>query len=67
MCNVGKADSFIRFVLGIVLLVIGVVVGVYSGGLLSWILGIVGVVAITTSVMHFCPLYLLIKINTCKS
>ena len=59
MCNLGKVDKIIRLLLG---LAIG------TWGVLTMNLwGVIGIVLIGTSLMSFCPLYALLKINTgCK-
>lgn len=57
--NVGTLDKAIRVVLGLLF----VYLAITQGGIF-WILGIVGVVLIGTSVMGFCPLYRVIGIRT---
>ncbi len=57
MCNVGKVDRIIRAVLGVALIIWAIAVS-------SWLLGVVGAIALVTSVMSFCPLYALLKIKT---
>jgi len=61
MCfNEGIEDRFLRAVIGLFLLVIGVFVQNYI------IIG-AGVVAMGTGIVGFCPLYTLLRINTgCK-
>lgn len=62
MCNVGKMDALVRFIVG----VLAIVIGMFIGGLTAWIAGIVGVVLMATAVFNFCPIYTIIKANTCK-
>jgi len=57
MCNLGKIDRIIRAVLGLVLLAAAVLTP-------YWYLGIVGVIALGTSLISFCPLYALLGLNT---
>ena len=60
--NMGTADRVIRTLVAVVfglLIVMGIVTG-----LVAWILGIVGVVFLATSVVSFCPLYTALKIST---
>jgi len=57
-CNVGKKDKTIRLILGII--VIGL--GIYFK---SW-WGAIGIVLILTSVLSWCPCYLLFGIRTCE-
>ena len=54
--NMGKIDRIIRFILGIV--IIGL--GIYFG---SW-WGAVGLVLVLTASISWCPLYLPFKIST---
>ena len=61
--NVGGADRIIRLILGIILLALGIW---YFGGVWQWVSGIVGVILLLTSVVSFCPLYRLIRVNTAK-
>jgi len=62
-CNVGATDRTIRFVLGIVLLLLA-----FTGlsGTAAWIAGVLGVVFLVTAAIKFCPLYLIFGINTCS-
>jgi hypothetical protein len=55
--NVGKADKFIRIVIGLAIISMGIL---YN----SWF-GIIGVIPILTAFIGFCPLYTLLGINTC--
>lgn len=62
--NVGTIDKAAR------ILVAMVIIGLYSGdvitGTLSIVLLVLAAVFILTSVVGFCPLYLPLGINTCK-
>jgi len=61
MCNLGKIDRIIRAVLGVALLAAAALTP-------YWWLAIIGAVAIGTSLISFCPLYTLLKLDTgCKS
>ncbi len=55
--NVGGADKALRVIVGVVIIVLGLY---YK----SW-WGIIGVVPLLTAAFSFCPLYTLLKINTC--
>ncbi|MBN2853075.1 MAG: DUF2892 domain-containing protein [Clostridia bacterium] len=57
--NVGKTDKLIRIILGVVLLSLLFIID--SGW--RWI-GLLGIVAIGTALINFCPLYTLIGVNT---
>lgn len=57
-CNVGKADKWIRIILGILVVILGLV---YQ----SW-WGLLGFVLVGTGVFGFCLLYVPLGISTCK-
>ena len=62
--NMGSTDKIIRVLLaiiGAVLIFTGVVQGT-----LAWVVGILAVVFVLTSLVSFCPLYLPFKISTRK-
>ncbi|OHE20471.1 MAG: hypothetical protein A2525_07340 [Sulfurimonas sp. RIFOXYD12_FULL_36_11] len=56
--NIGKVDKVARIVVGVIFIVIGIITG-------SW-LGLIGIIPIVTAVINWCPLYDLLKINTCN-
>lgn len=58
MKNVGKTDRTVRFILGI----IGIIAGVVFK---SW-WGVIGLVLLLTALVSFCPLYVPFKINTAR-
>ena len=61
--NLGYTDRFIRLILGSVLIVF------FVAGVLSGALGVIsllaGIIIMVTSIIGFCPIYALLKINTC--
>lgn len=57
--NVGNSDRIFRFILGIVIALLGIV---YQ----SW-WGLIAIVPIGTAFMRFCPAYLPFGISTSKS
>lgn len=57
--NVGSVDKIIRFLLGIIIVVWGIVAQ-------SW-WGLIGLVPIFTATINWCPLYLLFGISTYKT
>jgi len=57
-CNIGKTDKILRFILGLV--IIGI--GVYFK---SW-WGLIGLIPILTAVIGWTPLYVPFGISTCK-
>lgn len=54
--NVGSADRIARFILGAVIIVLGIYFK-------SW-WGVIGVVPILTGLLNFCPAYSLLGIST---
>ncbi len=61
--NVGKTDKMIRLILGIVALV-----GAYlTQPIVSYVLGLIGVILIFTAIIGSCTLYTILGINTNKS
>lgn len=58
--NVGGVDKVLRIIVGVVLVAW---VLFFNGPVWAW----VGVVAIATGFISFCPLYPLLGINTCKT
>jgi len=61
MCNVGTIDKIIRII---------VALGLFTAAALTpfWWLAIIGVIALGTALMGFCPLYTLLHLNTgCKA
>ena len=63
--NMGTADKVIRVLIA---LVIGVLIytNVLSGTL-AFVLGVLSIVFVLTSLVSFCPLYTLFGIKTCKT
>ena len=57
--NVGGIDRILRIIAGIALIALTL-----TGMIGVW--GWIGVVPLATGLMGFCPLYPLLKINTCK-
>jgi hypothetical protein len=56
--NVGNTERLLRIIAGII--IIGV--GVYYQ---SW-WGVVGLIPLLTGLFRFCPLYMMLGMNTCK-
>ena len=66
--NVGSVDRGARAVVGIVALVLAFTwFHVMDGGLAGIIAGAVGIVMLLTAAIGMCPLYLPLKLSTCKS
>ena len=67
MCNVGGVDRGLRIIIGSVFVTLGFFVS--SMGLTSgWqvVLWAVGGIGLVTGVTTVCPLYSLLRLNTCK-
>lgn len=60
MKNVGSTDKVIRYIIGVVLLILIFIIP----GNLKFI-GLIGVVPILTAAFSFCPLYSIFGIKTC--
>lgn len=70
MCNcknVGGMDRIARALIGVVALVLAYAkFGVMDASPIGIILGVVGVVMLLTALVGFCPLYLPLKLSTCR-
>lgn len=62
--NMGAADRIIRVILAVVFLALFFTDTVT--GTLGYVLALLGVVFLLTSLFSFCPLYLPLGLNTCK-
>ena len=56
--NVGSIDRVLRGVIGIVILIVGVMLQSWWGGL--------GLIPLITAIVGWCPPYALFGISTCK-
>ncbi|MBB6308663.1 YgaP family membrane protein [Xanthobacter tagetidis] len=69
MANVGGIDRILRFVVGIVLVLVPFVaptVPALAGlGNWAWLIGAWGLAMVLTAAFRFCPAYPLLGINTC--
>jgi len=70
MANVGGFDRVLRFIVGIVLVLVpflgGSVPALAGLGNWAWVIGAVGLVMLLTAIFRFCPAYPLLGISTCK-
>jgi hypothetical protein len=65
--NIGSIDFFIRIIVGICFVYLGFInTQIIDDSVSSIILGIVGLVALSTATFRFCPLYRLVSFSTCK-
>mgnify|MGYP000866741238 CR=1 FL=1 len=62
--NQSSVDRIVRVVLGIALLAMGFF---WAQAPWTWVLDIVGVIALVTGAIGFCPLYALLRIHTNKA
>lgn len=58
-CNVGGSDRIVRFVLGAIIMVMGLMYG-------SW-WGVLGLIIFLTAVFSRCPAYLPFGVSTCST
>ena len=69
VANVGGIDRVLRFVVGVVLILVPFVapsVPALAGlGNWAWLLGAWGLAMVLTAAFRFCPAYPLLGINTC--
>ena len=56
--NMGKADRYVRLLIGVVIIAVGII---YQ----SW-WGLIGLVPLLTAGMNFCPLYTIFGMSTDK-
>lgn len=65
--NVGGADRAVRLVIGIVALVLAfTMLGVTEGAALGIVAAVVGAIMLLTAALGMCPLYLPLKLSTCR-
>ncbi len=57
--NMADWDRIIRVILGFIFIVLAII-----KGSLWWILGVMGIIFIVTSIIGFCPLYALLGFRT---
>ncbi|GIV53838.1 MAG: membrane protein [Candidatus Kapaibacterium sp.] len=62
--NMGSLDRGIRTLVAVVVAIL-IAMGVLSGTW-AWVLGIVAVVFLLTSLVSFCPIYALFGLSTCR-
>lgn len=62
--NMGSIDKIVRVLLAVVFALL-IILGVVQGAL-AWVLGIVAVIFLVTSLINRCPLYYPLGISTIK-
>lgn len=66
--NVGTLDRTVRIVVGIVAIVLAfTTLGLTAGAAAGIVAALVGVVMLGTAAMGVCPLYVPLKVSTCKA
>ena len=59
--NIGDTDKIVRLTVGIIFIIIALLIPLI---LWKWIFGIIGGILFVTSIVRFCPLYVLVKFDT---
>lgn len=62
-CNVGISERTIRIIVGVALLLVAFLTGIPAWGAI--LAGIIGVVALVTGAVGFCPAWKILGLNTC--
>lgn len=57
--NMADWDRIVRIIIGFIFIVLAVIKGTFW-----WILGVLGIIFIITSIVGFCPLYAVLGIKT---
>lgn len=60
--NIGKKDQLIRYIAGVVLIIVGFLLQ----GIISLVLFILATIIILTGIIGWCGLYTILGVNTCK-
>ncbi|VAW61346.1 hypothetical protein MNBD_GAMMA09-731 [hydrothermal vent metagenome] len=65
--NIGRFDQVLRVVIGLFLMYVGFFDDnlLIADSFVSTIIGITGVMNLFVSLVRYCPLYVLVDINTC--
>ena len=63
-CNVGKMDAIIRIVVAVI--ISALFITHTFNGFFAQAAIITGGILLFTGIMNFCPIYALLRINTCK-
>lgn len=67
MVNVGSVDRVLRFLIGVVLIVLPWATNLFaSWGAWQYAVSIVGAVLVLTAFFRFCPAYALFGVRTCS-
>ncbi len=61
--NVGSADKWVRYIIGLVLILWG---ALGLNGAAMWIVIVIGLIPIITALIGWCPIYSIFKISTHK-
>ncbi len=63
--NVGMQDRVLRLTIGLFFMIIGLSVGITS--LWGAVILVLGLIAVVTGAISFCPLYKVLGLSSCKS
>ncbi|HEY5994632.1 MAG TPA: DUF2892 domain-containing protein [Gallionellaceae bacterium] len=64
--NVGTIDRIVRVLLGLALIG-GGMYSVATLGIWAYVLAVVGLVLLGTAVFSFCPIWMVLGVNTCET
>ncbi len=64
VCNVGGVDRMGRFIIGVVLLIIGFLAPLTTGWQIA--IFVVAAIALITALVRYCPANAILGINTCR-
>jgi hypothetical protein len=66
--NVGRFDQVLRFGIGLGLIYVGLIDEQFiKDPLSSYIIAAIGILNMSVSLIRYCPLYVIVGINTCPS
>jgi len=66
--NVGRFDQVLRFGIGLGLIYVGLIDEQFiNDPLSSYIIAAIGILNMSVSLIRYCPLYVIVGINTCPS
>ncbi len=64
--NVGTTDKYIRYVLGVILIALGIYYIAVGSTVLGWVLVVVSLIPLVTAAFSTCPIYSMLGISTCS-
>ncbi len=69
IANVGNLDRAVRLVLGVALIAVALLSGwaIFDEVALKYGTIVLGIVMMATATIRFCPLYTVLRVNTCRN